>query len=290
MKKLHLLLIVLLYLLSSCSHRYYAPTSHNVPVFKEKNEARISGMASAIYGYSGEVQVAYAPIKHMGIIANAAIVNPRAIKEGSDNRGHLYELGAGYFKPFGGTHTKSLFVFETYGVLGLGGCRGYYFNSKETLFYDANDPYNLAYPNNYITTRFVKAYAQPSISIGHDVVDFILSAKIGMVHNYRISNTIPDSIMNNLSPSQNLDEGTVDDDWTLLNNQRTAFVFEPAITLRLGFKYLKFQTQLSFLVRDPSRFLQQLATPVMASMGASINIAPRFKKKGWKLTPTDAQY
>src|SRR4051812_1320830 len=106
MKKHYLLLISAIMFLSSCSHYYYAPSTHNVPAFKEKNEARISGSYSAIQGSSGEVQAAYAPIKGMGILANALWVNPNAKKEGSDGRGYLYELGAGYFKPFGPPKAK----------------------------------------------------------------------------------------------------------------------------------------------------------------------------------------
>ena len=275
--------------LSSCSHYYYAPNTHNVPVFKEKNEARITGVYSTLEGNSGELQAAYAPAKHVGILANALLVNPRADKTVSSGRGHLYELGAGYFKPFGPPKAANLFVFEVYGVAGLGGCRGYYPNAYANSSSDTARGYDLKYPNNYVTTSFVKAYIQPSLSISHDIFDVTFSAKIGVLHNYKITTTIPDSITRTMALMPAPDNGTLPDDLGILQNSRSSFVFEPAITARVGYKYVKFQYQLSFLTQT-SPFLEKLSTPIMMSLGATINIAPRYKKHGWKLSPMDEKY
>lgn len=48
MKTLLLLIITafLLFIASSCIHKYYIPNGHNVPVFQQKGEARVSAALS----------------------------------------------------------------------------------------------------------------------------------------------------------------------------------------------------------------------------------------------------
>src|SRR5688500_19914234 len=98
----------LLFMLSGCTRYYYGPTQHNVPMFKEKHEARLSATYSGLEGEGSvqgwQVQAAYAPTKGLGLIANAAFFGQpddaisNASDYGADNKGRLYELGAGYYK------------------------------------------------------------------------------------------------------------------------------------------------------------------------------------------------
>lgn len=82
MKNLTTTCFFLSVLLSSCSHYYYVPNVQNVPLFREKNEYRISGS----YGFGdesscAEVQAAYSVSDKIGIMtdfmsAKGGTINP----------------------------------------------------------------------------------------------------------------------------------------------------------------------------------------------------------------------
>ena len=72
--KLLILLSVVLCLLTSCQHIYYAPNTSNAPLFSEKGETRVNGLYSTggDSEYDGaEFQFAHAVSKNAAVIANA---------------------------------------------------------------------------------------------------------------------------------------------------------------------------------------------------------------------------
>ena len=113
-------------LFSSCYHLYYSPNSSNVPLFKEKGEARLNAYYSGgeeIEG--GEIQGALAVSKNIGVILNTTFMG--SSEQDESGSGYIIEGGAGYYKPF-----AKNFVFENYGGLGIGNVKNNYvdwFNS-----------------------------------------------------------------------------------------------------------------------------------------------------------------
>jgi hypothetical protein len=263
-------------LLSSCSHYYYAPNTENVPLFKEKNEVRFSGSVTVSDKLGGDIQAGYAITKNAAMVANASFLQPNADKS-DGGRGYLYELGAGYFKALNSNKERlaNKFIFEAYGVVGVGGYKNFYWDQHD-WFLRYSDGQKFFYPNNYISSGFVKAYVQPSIGYSHSIVDVIISARIGLLHSYRVHTALPDSAL--AMPAANESgTGTLYTDWTTLNNHKTPFLFEPAFTLRIGWKYVKMQAQ---FVYSPAcnPFMENVGVPFTISTGLSIGLAPRFKK------------
>jgi hypothetical protein len=212
------------------------------------------------------VQAAYAMTKESAIMANALILNPNS----TDGRGQLYELGAGYYKPIPSPYSiiSKKFVFETYGVIGLGNATNYY--NK--------------YPNS-ISTNLFKAYVQPSIGYTSNLFDLIVSAKIGAIHTFGIRKSMPDSAFNELAQNGS----SIANDFGILNQSRTSFIFEPAFTFRLGFKYVKLHFQVGTTVVGSNFRQLSLTTTPVTDIGITIFIAKRFwqkddrpKKDRWK--------
>ena len=108
---------------TSCIHYYYAPNTNNVPLFKEKNEARVAvqyvetgGDVNLESAEGIELQTAYALSKNAAVQLN--FLSAGTSNEDGSGSGTYIEAAGGYFKPFGKTKK---FVFETYAGFGLGG-------------------------------------------------------------------------------------------------------------------------------------------------------------------------
>jgi hypothetical protein len=260
-----------LFLLDGCTHYYYAPNQHNVPLFKEKNEVRLSGayiLGDEINGC--DVQAAYAATKEFAVLANALVLNPNAtvgsaalnssnLYSTGAGKGQLYELGAGYYKPIPSevSAISRKFVFETYGVLGLGNSTNYYGS----------------FPQYNVTTNLFKAYVQPSIGFTTNLFDIIVSAKIGTLYTFGIKSTYPNAIVDSLVQYGQ----SIKNDLNILYQNRTSFFFEPAFTFRIGFKYVKFHFQVGGSLISGA--FNQLTTAPVYDFGITIFIAHRFWQK-----------
>ncbi|MCW3127095.1 MAG: hypothetical protein JWO03_2753 [Bacteroidetes bacterium] len=253
--------------LDSCTHYYYAPTSHNIPVFKEKNEVRASvGLIKGDEVTGCDIQAAYAMTKESAILANASIIDPGQ----AGGHGQLYELGAGYFKPIPSSNTflNHRFVFEVYGICGIGNAKNYYGNTG----FNYNE-----YPDYYISANLLKGYIQPSIAFSTNFIDVIASGKIGVLHSFGVKRHMPDSVYNAQGQNNSDGQRTVVDDVRILNANKASFFFEPAVTLRLGYKYVKFQFQAGWSV-IASDFQKVSSSPVF-NFGITVDVAKRFRLK-----------
>jgi hypothetical protein len=197
----------------------------------------------------------------------------------------LYEAGAGYYLPIK-VNAKSddyPFVFEVYGLLGAGRYRNFYWDTSGAAY--AWDVEEFRYPDNLITSYFLKACVQPSISYTNNIVDVIISAQIGVIQTLKTKTTLPDTILASLSPPiQQAGNPYMTDlytDWNFLNKYKTSFLFTPAVTLRLGWKYIKLQIQYSYTV-PTNPFLRYNCSSNMASVGLSLNFA-QIKRKTKKV-------
>ena len=192
--------------ISGCTHYYYVPNTHNVPLFQEKDEIRFSiGSSTSGTGTGTELQGAYAITNKIGIIANVGFTENSGI--GELGEGHFFELGAGYFKPLG----KNL-VFESYGGLGFGKTEHLYANFTTA------------------SMNISRYFVQPSFGFTSKYFDAVISSRIAILNysNIEVESNIPQFDMDQIN---------------IIQNNKSSALFEPAIIIRGGWKYVKLQFQ-----------------------------------------------
>ena len=88
-------------LLCSCSHYYYVPSTQNVPLYREKNDYRLSGTrAGGEESVCTEVQAAYSVTDHMGIMANFMSARGGDISDNTNwAKGNYLDGAIGYYEP-----------------------------------------------------------------------------------------------------------------------------------------------------------------------------------------------
>ena len=159
------------------------------------------------------------------------------------------------------------FVFETYGVMGVGNANNVYGN-------------NASY---YVNVNLLKAYVQPSLGFTTNLFDIIISAKAGVLHTFGIKQNYPGTVSDTLVQHGS----SLLTDVGILNQNRTSLLFEPAVTFRIGFKYVKFHVQwgASFLNTN----MRTLTSTPVVDVGLTVAIVHRFwqkddreKKQRWK--------
>jgi hypothetical protein len=235
-QSLILILSALTALLSSCSdHMHvYVPNTVNAPILQEKNELK-GNITFTNY------QLAYAVTDHIGIMANGQYVfrfdkgnkpdDDPFLPLDNDARGGLFEVGAGYFNRFGRSRTKAK-VFEVYGGYGRGG-----FRTVASNYYDADDPVRSTKRDYKITAGFDKFFIQPGFGIAHKVVDFSIASRFSILHFNRA--TIGPLAFQDQSETQN---------HFLEFRDKWMVNWEPAATIKVGYKYVRFMAQLGFSV------------------------------------------
>lgn len=226
--------------LFSCSHVYYAPNGQNVPLFKEKGEVQLAG-GSAGSGEAGgaNVQAAYAVGNNVGITANAYVASGSNDDTGAHSNGFVAEAGAGYFKPIG-----NFLVFEAYGGFGGGNIYNRYDGGSDSR------------------VGFIRPYVQPAIGFTSNYFDLAFAPRFCMV-NYTGVNS------NGVTDSTNVAQ------LAYLNNNPTSFYFEPGITARAGWKYVKVQFQYVWSVNLNNP--QLLRDNHNVSLGLFLSLAPRYR-------------
>ena len=241
----------------SCSHYYYVPNVQNVPLFREKNEYRLSGS----YGLGTEtscleVQGAYSITGNLGIMSN--FISARGIENSEDSwgKGTYFEAAIGYYKPL-----QKSGVFEIYGGAGWSNQSHLYRNT-------INDPGNPAYNNiNGGTSEesFIKVFIQPSIGMTFNGFDFAFSTRFNTLSFFNIENQI----------NKTLNEYNFEK-LSAISQTKNYLFLEPALTIRGGWKYLKVQLQGStgsYLNNDHYPF-----DPYNISVGLNVTVAKRFLK------------
>ena len=208
---------------TSCIHYYYAPSSNNVPLFKEKNEMRIQAQHStvgvgadledAIDGF--EIQTAYAVGNHTAVQVNFLHAARNEEDYGSGD-GNYIEAAAGYFKPSVNKH----WIFETYAGLGTG---------------SVNSTYGGDYSSQTAKTSVTKFFAQPSFGYSSDYFAMAFSSKFSLV-NFGVS-----------SSSLSKDNSPTDYEYIeSFRKDKSYFWWEPGIMIRAGFKEVQAITQITY--------------------------------------------
>jgi hypothetical protein len=206
--KLPLLLLASI-CIASCNVAY-RPSMVNTPLFTEKGEVAFGASFN-------NVQAAYALTNHVGIMANGYLQqsNVEINETGEGGTGYLGEAGIGYFTLLDNQHL----VFETYAGAGYGGLN-LYTNFRE----------NNVMQKREFDANGTKIFIQPGI--GYKLPYFEVSGAIRYTNiNY-----------NNIQLTNYTDARMREDNLQNLGN--TSFTFlEPTVTIRAGFRNVKFQVQ-----------------------------------------------
>ncbi|MFH0866302.1 MAG: hypothetical protein V1904_08905 [Bacteroidota bacterium] len=230
-------------LFSGCVHYYYAPNAHNVPMFQEKGEVRLAGVRSyGSYHEGTEFQGAFSITDKIGIIGNSYTAQGGDKEKNNYSEGSYYEAGCGYFKP-----VLEKFVFETYGGIGFG--------NVENRYKDYG----------YSNLDFYKYFLQPSFGFTTKFFDAVWSVRLCGLYYDRI------------------DDHTIQDDkenTEYINNHKFSYLYEPAFTFRIGWKYLKIQIQYSISIN--SNYPEFPMDGANLNIGLYLSIANKYLKKNHK--------
>lgn len=210
----------------------YIPNTTNAPLFGQKGEL----MVAAFGGTNGyDAQFAYAPTDHFVLMANGSYQSKSADSNDLKNyHKHLFgEIGAGYYTKWGERAR-----FECFGGYGFGQAETGY---NYTFFTHNSGLVKGLYERYFIQTDL-------GITSTFDVVTSGVCLKGSYVNFFKFTS------------------GT-----EVFHESRSNFYFEPAVFIRAGWKYIKFQFQFggSILASEYSAFDHQ---PFMMSAGLVFNI------------------
>lgn len=211
-----LIVLICALILEGCAHSYYLPSNQNVPLLTEKNEFHGSISMGGSPVLSGlDIQAALALTNHLAIMTNyMSSKYPDDFDDKNQANGKYLEGAAGYFNLF-----NRFYVFEVYG--GFGSCL------QNHEYYDALN--NNTYLGKSDLT-FGKAFLQPSIGVTFNAFDIALTSGFSRINFKKF----------NYSVDQN---SRYFDELDLISKNRTSFLFEPGITIRGGWKFIKLQFQ-----------------------------------------------
>ncbi|HLP75136.1 MAG TPA: hypothetical protein VK155_19695 [Bacteroidales bacterium] len=231
-------------------------------MFKEKNEYRLHGSFGLGTGtICFEGQGAYSVTSNFGIMTN--FMSAKGIENSSKSwaKGNYFDVAIGYYKPL-----RKSGVFEIYG--GVGGSKQHHQYMAENY-----DPSNPLYNNSNAGTSnesFIKIFIQPSIGITFNWFDFAFSTRFNRL------------TFNNIENQIDITSNKPEFDKLFFTTQTKNFwFFEPALTIRGGWKYFKIQLQGStgsYLNNEHYQFDQ-------FHISAGINIASKkIFNRGIKIT------
>jgi len=210
-----------LFLLISCSPKYYVPNTQNVPLIHAQGQTNLSVAGN---GNQVEFQGAYGINDALALQLNGGLVIPQEEDNGNGGSGNVIEGGLGYYR-----NLNTNLLFDVYALVGFGSMKN---DFPSTL---------PAFPNTTgkISANMLRVGLQPSISYHQKYFSISGSARIASL-NY-----------NNIEGSLIFDE---EDQVDYLNDNKSNFLIEPALTLRGGLEKLKIQIQLakSFNVSNSS--------------------------------------
>ncbi len=148
----------------------YKPTVVQSPLLKEEGEARVTGSIGLLGTGLYNLQGAYAPKEHVGVLAGGMLHTERTNEEsGNPEVTSIYygEAGGGYYTTFG---KKDRGLFQCYGGIGMGGS-----NSVKHM-YDQTEP--------RLSANYISAFIQPGIAFASRNFDAALDVRNNVVHLY----------------------------------------------------------------------------------------------------------
>ena len=213
MKKSIMFIVLIAAFTTGCSPLFYSPNSQNVPLISHKGDNKLTVAGN---GNQVELQGAYGVTDAFAIQANGGLYIPRNEDNGNGGSGKFFELGAGYFTPI-----QDNFVFEAYGLIGMGSMENHFPSTKEA------NPQS----KGEISANVIRVGIQPNFGYKSKHFEAALSSRIV---NLMYNNIKGDLIYNS--------ENQID----FLTENKSNFLIEPAITLRAGIERVKLQVQYGY--------------------------------------------
>jgi len=212
--------LVLAAALQGCIPCYYAPGAQNVPLFKEKYQANLSGAYKiGMYTQGCDFQAAASVTNHMAFLLNYSYffgkdATPMQDDDYSDRfHSNTIDIGMGYFLPI-----DDKFVFETYAGYGSASIR----NDYEESFGSGNS-----------TLHASSFFLQPEFGFYKKNVELAVSLR------YRLVNYDKVAFRGDIGS----------DPYSLLidlDDHPFNYFLEPAFTVRMGGEVVKAQIQVGF--------------------------------------------
>lgn len=245
--------IVSILFFASCSHEYYIPNVQKVPLFREKNEIHATlARGNGDDCHTTEVQAAWSATDHIAVMASTLFIQNSY--QNNSARGTYIEGAAGYYYPVHGNRIFSVFTGVGYGY-------------QEHRYSNGSIPFGDA----YLST--MKYFIQPQFGLTTNGFDFAFSSRFCILNFFQIDNHIRTDSLEQYDLIQQMYS-----DLENINQNRTTYLIEPAITVRGGWKYTKVQLQYTFTHMLNNKNLHFLDSNL--SIGLYITIAKRF----WKTT------
>lgn len=239
--------IILIGGLSSCSTSYYASGVQRAPILQEKGELTAAASGS-VYArsVSTDFHAAYSPIENIGVMVNGNLFSPQTNRNTFNNtrtytglEGQYMEAAGGYYQLVG--ENSSVEIYGGYGRLFDGSTTTSTFNNDFISSFDYN--------------RF---FIQTAFGYRGEIFEIAPSVRVSRIDFQNVRN----------QETTNLG---------LLVDGDNFIMFEPSLTVGLGFRYFKFQISVG------SSFNFQYANfeyePIALSAGFLFNLKPSYKKK-----------
>ena len=213
MKKTIVSIVLVAFVATGCSPLFYTPNTQNVPLLTHKDDKNImfAGNDNQL-----ELQGAYALTDAFAIQANGGLFLPRKEDNGDGGSGKFFELGGGYFTP-----VMDNFVFEAYGLLGFGTMENNFPSTQEDNPDSKGD----------ISANVFRVGIQPNFGYKTKHFEVALSSRIV-------------SLMYNNIEGDLIYKGKSQIDY--LNDNKSNFLLEPALTIRGGLEKIKLQLQYGY--------------------------------------------
>ncbi len=214
-------LVLSSFLFSACNRYYYKPTGINDPLFTKGGQlhAAFAGTSeddNNDHSYFTDLQLGYSPINHLGILGSYSTYAYRPYdKNTAAANAYILEAAAGAYKAIGSEKRKM--VVDIYAGGGGGKL------------------------NSDIDMQLRKLFIQPGIGMRSRIVDVMFNLRLSNIkysgldpkghdYDYMIDHHLIDTVSN-----QQIDKGT----YTF---------YEPGVTVRTGYKFVKAQIQTAFAV------------------------------------------
>lgn len=197
-------------IMSACSPNYYIPNTQNVPAIGAKGETRINIAGN---GNQLELQGAVGVSNQLAIQLNGGYVFPNNEDNGNGGSGKLLEAGIGYYN-----NLNERLVFDIYALGGIGRMENHFPGTV------ANNPGT----TGKISASLTRWGLQPGLTFHTRYFSVSGSARVVGLY------------FSNIDGSLVFDN---EDQAAYLKDHRSAFLLEPALTLRGGLEKIKLQLQ-----------------------------------------------
>lgn len=209
---LKLFLLIVNLFICACSPKFYTPNTQNVPIIRAKGQTNLSFAGN---GNQVEFQGAYGLSNALAVQLNGGFYIPKNEGNGDGGSGRILEAGLGYYKNIG-----DALLFDTYVLIGAGKMENHFPSSV------VDNPNT----TGKLTADVLRFGIQPSLSFHRKYFSLSLSARMTSLNYSNIDGTL-------IYASE--------DQATYLEDNKSNFMIEPAITVRGGTEKFKLQVQLA---------------------------------------------